>query len=222
MTLHVATLQWILIHSGFANMHRVFTQPWKNQPTHWVAKQFGKQQSNDRKSDLVLLSRDWKQTLLQATGAPSYPSFLSSASRGRQGVPKVCTLGIPLPFLILPSLLPDTSPQTYDCVDSPGPLSISTSAATNSLWSQIIHPRSPAIKTERQFGTSSFKGNSLPILNPQTPSTVTFGTQTHQQNLSNCPPLSIWVVSPYYILLLLDQRLANIFLKWHYGKYFRL
>lgn len=78
-------------------MHRVFTQPQKNQPTHLVAKESGKQQSMMENQTWCSSPEMGSRLFHRPQEPPLFPSFLSSTSRGQQGGPKVCNPRIHYP-----------------------------------------------------------------------------------------------------------------------------
>lgn len=192
MTLHIATLQWLLICSRFANMHWVLTQLQKNQRTHLVAKEFGKQQSNMEYQTWRSSPEMGSRPFWRPQEPLPFPSFLSSASRCQQGVPKVCTPGIHYPSSSCrPCWL---TPSAKDHVESSCPLSLLL------VPQEVYDPQSFIHHLQhfkhRQFCKSSFKGNTLPLK----PFHCDICNRPSAK-LPICPPLSkcIWAESsiPY-------------------------
>lgn len=139
-------------------MHGVFTQSWKNQPTHLVAKEFGKLQNMTENQTWCSSPEMGSRLFCRTREPPLFPSFLSSASRRQQGVPNVCTPGIhypssPCPPCCLTSLLSLKTMWTHPA-----------HYVYFSCHKQVMIPsHSPTISYSPN---TSFKGNSLSIRNP--------------------------------------------------------
>ena len=155
---------------------------------------------------------------------PPFPSFLSSASRAQWGVPKACTYGIRYP----------SSPCHPCCLTTTPPSALRTCG--------VIMPHYLYFHCHKQFMIPSHSSANSCSPNTKTVLHIIFQGQqsTHSQPLNpfHCdiwntelsaksPKLSISLYMYLSgvicsILLLLDQRLANVFLKGPYGEYFRL